>query len=62
VALHGMPQRWRGHPLRTIRNVYSRRERWYVVPYGVLDCGHEVCLAGHSRNKVGERTKCPLCK
>jgi len=62
VAVHGMPQRWRGHTLRTIRAVYFKREHGYMVRYGVLDCGHEVCLKDHSNNKVGERTKCPLCK
>ena len=62
MAVHGMPQRWRGHPLRTIREVYWRIERGYVVRYGVLDCGHVVCLSGNTRNKVRQRTACPLCK
>ena len=62
MAVHGMPQRWRGHPLRTIREVYCRPEHGHTARFAVLDCGHVVNVSGHTNNKVGDRTKCPLCR
>ena len=46
----------------TIREVYWRTERGKLVRYGVLGCGHVLCLTDKTRNKVGQRTACPLCK